>query len=64
MKFPFEVELAGEGGQGVVLAAIILADAAASVSPLSKTPHRYLSGKLAIQELLTAMQGTSTGLPT
>jgi hypothetical protein len=41
----------------------ILADAAASVSPLSKTPHRYLSGKLAIQALLTAMQGTSTGLP-
>ncbi|OGO37270.1 MAG: hypothetical protein A2W35_00300 [Chloroflexi bacterium RBG_16_57_11] len=40
----------------------ILADAAASVSPLSKTPHRYLSGKLAIQALLTAMQGTSTGL--
>ena len=29
----------------------ILADAAASVSPLSKTPHRYLSGKLAIQAL-------------
>lgn len=42
----------------------ILADAAASVSPLSKTPHRYLSGKLAIQALLTAMQKTSTGLPT
>jgi len=40
-----------------------LADATASVSPLSKTPHRYLSGKLAIQALLTAMQGTSTGLP-
>ena len=30
MKFPFEVELAGEGGQGVVLAAIILADAGAT----------------------------------
>ena len=42
----------------------ILADAAASVSPLSKTPHRYLSGKRAIQALLTAMQSTSTGLPT
>ena len=41
----------------------ILADAAASVSPLSKIPHRYLSGKLAIQALLTAMQGASTGLP-
>ena len=41
----------------------ILADAAASVSPLSKTPHRYASGKLAIWALLTAMQGTSSGLP-
>jgi hypothetical protein len=41
----------------------ILADAAASVSPLSKTPHRYLSGKLAIQALLAAMQAASTGLP-
>jgi hypothetical protein len=41
----------------------ILADAAASVSPLSKSPQRYASGKLAIQALLTAMQGTSTGLP-
>ncbi|HNT05937.1 MAG TPA: 2-oxoacid:acceptor oxidoreductase family protein, partial [Anaerolineae bacterium] len=30
MRLPFEVELAGEGGQGVVLAAIILADAAAT----------------------------------
>jgi hypothetical protein len=40
----------------------ILADAAASVSPLSKTPHRYLSGKLAIQALLRAMQETSSGL--
>jgi hypothetical protein len=41
----------------------ILADAAASVSPLSKSPQRYASGKLAIQALLTAMQGASTGLP-
>jgi hypothetical protein len=36
--------------------AAVLADAAASVSPLSKTPHRYQSGKLAIQALLQAMQ--------
>lgn len=41
----------------------ILADAAASVSPLSKTPHRYASGKLAIQALLHAMQETSSGPP-
>jgi hypothetical protein len=41
----------------------ILADAAASVSPLSKTPHRYASGKLAIQALLRAMQSASSGLP-
>ncbi|HOU25175.1 MAG TPA: hypothetical protein PLN42_13135 [Anaerolineae bacterium] len=34
MRLPFEVELAGEGGQGVVLAAIILADAAASAAAL------------------------------
>lgn len=34
----------------------ILADAAASVSPLSRSPHRYQSGKLAIQALLRAMQ--------
>jgi hypothetical protein len=39
----------------------VLADAAASVSPLSKTPHRYASGKLAIQALLAAMQGASSG---
>lgn len=39
----------------------ILADAAASVSPLSKVPHRYLSGKLAIQALLSAMQKISSG---
>jgi hypothetical protein len=41
----------------------VLADAAASVSPLSKTPHRYASGKLAIQALLKAMQETASGLP-
>ncbi len=36
--------------------AAVLADAAATVSPLSKVPHRYQSGKLAIQALLEAMQ--------
>jgi hypothetical protein len=36
--------------------AAVLADVAASVSPLSKVPHRYESGKLAIQALLEAMQ--------
>lgn len=36
----------------------VLADAAASISPLSKVPHRHASGKLAIQALLTAMQET------
>jgi hypothetical protein len=36
--------------------AAVLADTAASVSPLSKVPHRYESGKLAIQALLQAMQ--------
>jgi len=36
--------------------AAVMADAAASVSPLSKVPHRYQSGKLAIQALLEAMQ--------
>lgn len=41
----------------------VLADAAAAVSPLSKTPHRYASGKLAIQALLTAMQEISSGPP-
>jgi hypothetical protein len=41
----------------------ILADAAASVSPLSKTPYRYASGKLAIQALLTAMGQVSSGPP-
>jgi hypothetical protein len=34
----------------------ILADAAASISPLSKSPHRYQSGKIAIQALLRALQ--------
>ena len=34
----------------------VLADAAASVSPLSKVSHRYESGKLAIRALLQAMQ--------
>lgn len=34
----------------------ILADAAASASPLSHYPHRYQSGKLAIQALLQAMK--------
>lgn len=41
----------------------VLADAAASISPLSKAPHRYASGKLAIQALLTAMQGSFSGPP-
>ena len=40
--------------------AAVLADAAASVSPLSKVPHRYESGKLAIQALLEAMQRVSS----
>jgi hypothetical protein len=34
----------------------VLADAAASVSPLSGVPHRSQSGRLAIQALLEAMQ--------
>jgi hypothetical protein len=34
----------------------LLADAAASVSPLSSVPHRYQSGVLAIQALLEAMR--------
>jgi hypothetical protein len=34
----------------------VIADAAVSVSPLSRTPYRYQSGKLAIQALLEAMQ--------
>jgi hypothetical protein len=41
----------GRGGSQVE----ILADAAASASPLSRTAHRYQSGKLAIQALLQAM---------
>ena len=36
----------------------ILADAAASISPLSKSPHRYQSGKIAIQALLRALQAS------
>ena len=34
----------------------ILAEAAASASPLSSVPHRYQSGKLAIRALLQAMK--------
>lgn len=34
----------------------VLSEAATSVSPLSRTPHRYQSGKLAIQALLEAMR--------
>jgi hypothetical protein len=34
----------------------VLSDAAASVSPLGSVPHRYQSGKLAIQALLQAIQ--------
>jgi hypothetical protein len=34
----------------------VLADAAASVSPLRDVPHRYQSGKIAIEALLGAMQ--------
>lgn len=37
----------------------ILADAAASASPPGKLPHRYQSGKLAIQALLEAIQAGS-----
>ncbi len=36
----------------------VLADAAASVSPLSSVPHRLQSGKLAIEALLEAMRQT------
>ncbi len=36
----------------------VLADAAVSVSPLSKAPHRYQSGRIAIQALLQAMQSS------
>lgn len=41
----------------------ILADTAASISPLSSTPHRYESGKIAIQALLRAMQDQAASLP-
>ncbi len=34
----------------------VLADAAATASPLSRVPYRYQSGKLAIQAMLEAMQ--------
>jgi len=34
----------------------VLADAAASASPLSQIPHRYQSGKLAIRSLLEALR--------
>jgi len=37
----------------------VIADAAASASPLSNVPHRYQSGKLAIETLLEAMQQAS-----
>ena len=36
----------------------VLADAAASASPLSRSPLRYQSGKLALQALLEAMQAS------
>jgi hypothetical protein len=36
----------------------VLADAAASASPLSRSPLRYQSGRLAIQALLEAMQAS------
>lgn len=35
----------------------VLADAAATVSPLSQVPHRYQSGKVAIRTLLQTMAG-------
>lgn len=41
---------------------LVLADAAASVSPLSSVPHRLQSGKLAIESLLEAMRQTSIGI--
>ena len=43
----------------------VIADAAVSVSPLSRTPYRYQSGKLAIHALLEAMQqaGGTQNLP-
>ncbi len=34
----------------------VLADAAASISPLSRVPHRYRSARLAIEALLNAIQ--------
>ena len=41
----------------------ILADAAVSVTPLRAVPHRYESGKIAIQALVQAMQSVGTDLP-
>jgi hypothetical protein len=41
----------------------VLSDAAASVSPLREVPHRYESGKKAIQAHLWALQADVTGLP-
>jgi len=35
----------------------VIADAAATISPLSRVPHRYQSGKLAILALLRALGG-------
>lgn len=39
----------------------VLADAAASASPLVKVPYRYQSGKLAIQALLEAIARSGSG---
>jgi hypothetical protein len=39
----------------------ILADAAASASPLGKTPHRYQSGVIVIRALLQAMKEAQPG---
>jgi len=39
----------------------ILADAAASASPLGKTPHRYQSGVIVIRALLQAMKDAQPG---
>ena len=39
----------------------ILADAAASASPLRHIPHRYQSGKMAIEALLQALAETKAG---
>jgi hypothetical protein len=47
------IQAKGRGGDRIE----VLSDAAASVTPLVEVPHRYESGKLAIQALLRAMQG-------